>query len=208
MVELPQGKMKSREGTVVDADDLMEEMVANAREVSAQLGKTDGLTPAEIDEISETVGLGALKYFLLKVDPRKNIMFNPAESIDFNGNTGPFIQYTYARIRSVLRKAAELGYEIGDYAAVTPNDKEIALIQTLSDFPATVEEAGRSYSPALIANYAYELVKQYNQFYHDYSILKEENPAVRSLRLALCKSVARTVKQAMGLLGINVPERM
>lgn len=208
MVELPQGKMKSREGTVVDADDLMEEMVANAREVSAQLGKTDGLTPAEIDEISETVGLGALKYFLLKVDPRKNMMFNPAESIDFNGNTGPFIQYTYARIRSVLRKAAELGYEIGDYAAVTPNDKEIALIQTLSDFPATVEEAGCSYSPALIANYAYELVKQYNQFYHDYSILKEENPAVRSLRLALCKSVARTVKQAMGLLGINVPERM
>ena len=208
MVELPQGKMKSREGTVVDADDLMEEMVANAREVSAQLGKTDGLTSAEIDEISETVGLGALKYFLLKVDPRKNMMFNPAESIDFNGNTGPFIQYTYARIRSVLRKAAELGYEIGDYATVTPNDKEIALIQTLSDFPATVEEAGRSYSPALIANYAYELVKQYNQFYHDYSILKEENPAVRSLRLALCKSVARTVKQAMGLLGINVPERM
>lgn len=208
MVELPQGKMKSREGTVVDADDLMEEMVANAREVSAQLGKTDGLTPAEIDEISETVGLGALKYFLLKVDPRKNMMFNPAESIDFNGNTGPFIQYTYARIRSVLRKAAELGYEIGDYAAVTPNNKEIALIQTLSDFPPTVEEAGRSYSPALIANYAYELVKQYNQFYHDYSILKEENPAVRSLRLALCKSVARTVKQAMGLLGINVPERM
>ncbi|MDE5978776.1 MAG: arginine--tRNA ligase, partial [Muribaculaceae bacterium] len=208
MVELPQGKMKSREGTVVDADDLMEEMVANAREVSAQLGKTDGLTPAEVDEISETVGLGALKYFLLKVDPRKNMMFNPAESIDFNGNTGPFIQYTYARIRSVLRKAAELGYETGDYAAVIPNEKEIALIQTLSDFPATVEEAGRSYSPALIANYTYELVKQYNQFYHDYSILKEENPAVRSLRLSLCKSVARTIKQAMGLLGINVPERM
>ncbi len=208
MVELPQGKMKSREGTVVDADDLMEEMVANAREVSAQLGKTDGLTPAEIDEISETVGLGALKYFLLKVDPRKNMMFNPAESIDFNGNTGSFIQYTYARIRSVLRKAAELGYETGDYAAVIPNEKEIALIQTLSDFPATVEEAGRSYSPALIANYTYELVKQYNQFYHDYSILKEEDPATRSLRLALCKSVARTVKQAMSLLGINVPERM
>lgn len=208
MVELPQGKMKSREGTVVDADDLMEEMVSNAREVSSQLGKTDGLTPEEIDEISETVGLGALKYFLLKVDPRKNMMFNPAESIDFNGNTGPFIQYTYARIRSVLRKAAEQGYGIGDYSAVIPNEKEIALIQTLSDFPATVEEAGRSYSPALIANYAYELVKQYNQFYHDYSILKEENQAVRSLRLALCKSVARTVKQAMGLLGINVPERM
>lgn len=208
MVELPQGKMKSREGTVVDADDLMEEMVANAREVSAQLGKTDGLSPHEIAEISETVGMGALKYFLLKVDPRKNMMFNPAESIDFNGNTGPFIQYTYARIRSVLRKAAELGFEAGDYSAVIPNEKEIALIQTLSDFPATVEEAGRSYSPALIANYAYELVKQYNQFYHDYSILKEEDPAVRSLRLALCLCVARTVKQAMGLLGINVPERM
>lgn len=208
MVELPQGKMKSREGTVVDADDLMEEMVANAREVSAQLGKTDGLSPDEISEISETVGMGALKYFLLKVDPRKNMMFNPAESIDFNGNTGPFIQYTYARIRSVLRKAAELGFEAGDYSTVIPNEKEIALIQTLSDFPATVEEAGRSYSPALIANYAYELVKQYNQFYHDYSILKEEDPAVRSLRLALCHCVARTVKQAMGLLGINVPERM
>ena len=208
MVELPQGKMKSREGTVVDADDLMEEMVANAREVSAQLGKTDGLTPAEIDEISETVGLGALKYFLLKVDPRKNMMFNPAESIDFNGNTGPFIQYTYARIRSVLRKAAELGYEIGDYAAVTPNDKEIALIQTLSDFPATVEEAGRSYSPALIANYAYELVKQYNQFYHDFSILREENEALKVFRLALSANVGKIVKTAMGLLGIEVPERM
>lgn len=208
MVELPQGKMKSREGTVVDADDLMEEMVANAREVSTQLGKTDGLTPAEIDEISETVGLGALKYFLLKVDPRKNMMFNPAESIDFNGNTGPFIQYTYARIRSVLRKADELGYKIGNYAAVIPNEKEIALIQTLSDFPATVQEAGRSYSPALIANYVYELVKQYNQFYHDYSILKEEDEAVRSLRLALCKTVARTIRQGMSLLGISVPERM
>jgi len=208
MVELPEGKMKSREGTVVDADDLMEEMVDNAREVSAQLGKTDGLTPAEVDEIAETVGMGALKYFLLKVDPRKNMMFNPAESIDFNGNTGPFIQYTYARIKSVLRKAAEMGYNIGDYASVSPNEKEIALIQTLSDFPTTVEEAGRSYSPALIANYTYELVKQYNQFYHDYSILKEEAPSVRSLRLALCKSVARTVKLAMGLLGIKVPERM
>ena len=208
MVELPQGKMKSREGTVVDADDLMEEMVSNAREVSTQLGKTDGMTVAEIDEISETVGLGALKYFLLKVDPRKNMMFNPAESIDFNGNTGPFIQYTYARIRSVLRKADEQGFAIEDYSSVTPNEKEIALIQTLSDFPATVEEAGRTYSPALIANYTYELVKQYNQFYHDYSILKEENAAVRSLRLILCKAVARTVKQAMSLLGINVPERM
>ena len=208
MVELPEGKMKSREGTVVDADDLMEEMVANARQVAAELGKTDGMSAAEIGNIAETVGMGALKYFLLKVDPRKNMMFNPKESIDFNGNTGPFIQYTYARIRSVLRKAQEQGFAASAYAAVVPNDKEIALIQTLADFPATVQEAGRTYSPALIANYAYELVKQYNQFYHDYSILREEDAAVRSLRLALCATVARTVRLAMGLLGISVPERM
>lgn len=208
MVELPEGKMKSREGTVVDADDLMEEMVANARQVATELGKTDGMSAAEIDNIAETVGMGALKYFLLKVDPRKNMMFNPKESIDFNGNTGPFIQYTYARIRSVLRKAQEQGFAASAYAAVVPNDKEIALIQTLVDFPATVQEAGRTYSPALIANYTYELVKQYNQFYHDYSILREEDVAVRSLRLALCATVARTVRLAMGLLGISVPERM
>lgn len=208
MVELPEGKMKSREGTVVDADDLMEEMVANARQVATELGKTDGMSAAEIDNIAETVGMGALKYFLLKVDPRKNMMFNPKESIDFNGNTGPFIQYTYARIRSVLRKAQEQGFVASAYAAVVPNDKEIALIQTLADFPATVQEAGRTYSPALIANYTYELVKQYNQFYHDYSILREEDVAVRSLRLALCATVARTVRLAMGLLGISVPERM
>lgn len=208
MVELPEGKMKSREGTVVDADDLMEEMVANARQVATELGKTDGMSAAEIDNIAETVGMGALKYFLLKVDPRKNMMFNPKESIDFNGNTGPFIQYTYARIRSVLRKAQEQGFAASAYAAVVPNNKEIALIQTLADFPATVQEAGRTYSPALIANYTYELVKQYNQFYHDYSILREEDVAVRSLRLALCATVARTVGLAMGLLGISVPERM
>ncbi len=208
MVELPEGKMKSREGTVVDADDLMAEMVAGAREVSCDLGKLDGLTPAEIDEISETVGLGALKYFLLKVDPRKNMLFNPKESIDFNGNTGPFIQYTYARIRSVLRKAAEQGMAIGNYSAVLPNEKEIALIQTLADFPSTVQEAGRDYSPAVIANYVYELVKQYNQFYHDYSILREEDAGVRSLRLALCEATSRVVKTGMGLLGIKVPERM
>ena len=208
MVELPEGKMKSREGTVVDADDLMAEMVAGAREVSCDLGKLDGLTPAEIDEISETVGLGALKYFLLKVDPRKNMLFNPNESIDFNGNTGPFIQYTYARIRSVLRKAAEQGMAIGNYSAVLPNEKEIALIQTLADFPSTVQEAGRDYSPAVIANYVYELVKQYNQFYHDYSILREEDAGVRSLRLALCEATSRVVKTGMGLLGIKVPERM
>ena len=208
MVELPEGKMKSREGTVVDADDLMEEMVSGAREVSMDLGKLDGLTPEEINEISETVGLGALKYFLLKVDPRKNMLFNPKESIDFNGNTGPFIQYTYARIRSVLRKAADQGIAIGNYAAVNPNEKEIALIQTLADFPATVEEAGRSFSPALIANYAYELVKQFNQFYHDYKILGETDETVRSLRLALCEATSRVVKSAMALLGIKVPERM
>ena len=208
MVELPEGKMKSREGTVVDADDLMEEMVGGAREVSRELGKHDGLSEAEIEDISEIVGLGALKYFLLKVDPRKNMLFNPKESIDFNGNTGPFIQYTYARIRSVLRKASAEGIEPVDYSAVVPNEKEIALIQMLADFPATVEEAGRSYSPAVIANYVYELVKQYNQFYHDYSILKEEDKAVKSLRLALCDATAKVVSTGMGLLGIRVPERM
>jgi len=208
MVELPEGKMKSREGTVVDADDLMEEMVAGAREVSRELGKLDGLSDAEIDDISETVGLGALKYFLLKVDPRKNMLFNPKESIDFNGNTGPFIQYTYARIRSVLRKAAEQGFSVEDFSSVSPNEKEVALIQTLAEFPATVQEAGRDYSPAVIANFVYELVKQYNQFYHDYSILREENVAVRSLRLALCEATAKVVKTGMGLLGIRVPERM
>lgn len=208
MVELPEGKMKSREGTVVDADDLMDEMVNTARQVSGELGKLDGCTPEEAEEIAETVGLGALKYFLLKVDPRKNMTFNPKESIDFNGNTGPFIQYTYARIRSVLRKAAEAGYEIGNYAAVIPAEKEIALIQALADFPDVVGEAGRSYSPALIANYAYDLVKLYNQFYHDLSILKEEDSARRSLRLALSDQTARIVKTAMSLLGIRVPERM
>lgn len=208
MVELPEGKMKSREGTVVDADDLMDEMVTTARTVSAELGKLDGCTPEEVAEITETVGLGALKYFLLKVDPRKNMTFNPKESIDFNGNTGPFIQYTYARIRSVLRKAAEADMTIGNYAGVKPGDREIDLIQRLADFPTVVAEAGRTYSPALIANYAYELVKQYNQFYHDCSILKEEDEAVRSLRLVLSECTARTVKSAMGLLGIKVPERM
>lgn len=208
MVELPEGKMKSREGTVVDADDLMEEMKRTALEVSGQLGKLDGLDDKEIAAIAETVGMGALKYFLLKVDPRKNMVFNPKESIDFNGNTGPFIQYTYARIRSVLRRSETEGFKPVDYSAVVPNDKESDLIQTLSDFPATVAEAGRAFSPALIANYTYELVKKYNQFYHDYSILKEEDPAVRSLRLALSDATARTVRTAMGLLGINVPERM
>ena len=208
MVELPEGKMKSREGTVVDADDLMDEMVGTAREVSEQLGKLDGLSDAEKAEIAETVGLGALKYFLLKVDPRKNMTFNPRESIDFNGNTGPFIQYTYARIRSVLRRADEAGMNRTAYADVIPNEKEIALIQRLGDFPSVVAEAGRRYSPALIANYVYDLVKEYNQFYHDCSILKESDEAVRSLRLALSDATARTVRTGMALLGIKVPERM
>ena len=208
MVELPEGKMKSREGTVVDADDLMEEMVATARNVSAELGKLDGLTPDEIDSITEKVGLGALKYFLLKVDPRKNMLFNPKESIDFNGNTGPFIQYTYARIRSVLRKAQDEGFVIGDYSSALPGEKETTLIQRIADFPEVVQEAGRTFSPALIANYVYNLVKEYNQFYHDCSILKEEDPATRSMRLALCQATARTVATATSLLGIDLPERM
>lgn len=208
MVELPEGKMKSREGTVVDADDLMDEMVGTAREVSRELGKLDGLTEAEAEEIAETVGLGALKYFLLKVDPRKNMTFNPKESIDFNGNTGPFIQYTYARIRSVLRKAAEQGINAFDYTGVTPNEKEVALIQTLADFPATVADAGKKFAPSVIANYVYELVKQYNQFYHDCPIMREENAGVRALRLALSATTARVIAQGMAFLGIRVPERM
>ena len=208
MVELPSGKMKSREGTVVDADDLMADMVAEARRVSDEMGKIQGLDDAEKDEVAEIVGLGALKYFLLKVDPRKNMMFNPAESIDFNGNTGPFIQYAYARMKSVLRKAAEAGHTVGDYSSAVPCEREIALIQRLADFPSTVAEAGRSYSPALIANYAYDLVKEYNQFYHDCPILRETDPALLSLRLELTAVTARTVGAAMSLLGIRVPERM
>ncbi|MDE5726680.1 MAG: arginine--tRNA ligase, partial [Duncaniella sp.] len=208
MVELPEGKMKSREGTVVDADDLMDDMVSTAKTVSAELGKLDGLTESEMDDIAETVGLGALKYFLLKVDPRKNITFNPKESIDFNGNTGPFIQYTYARIRSVLRKAEEEKLEASSYAEVEPGEKEIALIQALAEFPAVVRNAGQTYSPALIANYVYDLVKTYNQFYHDCSILKEEDTAKRTLRLELSRQTARVVAAGMGLLGIRVPERM
>ena len=208
MVELPNGRMKSREGTVVDADDLIDEMVTTARTVSTELGKLDGCTPEEIDEITETVGLGALKYFLLKVDPRKNMTFDPEGSIDFNGNTGPFIQYTYARIRSVLRKAAESGMTVTDFTTVEPCEREITLIQRLADFPSVVTEAGRSYSPALIANYAYELVKEYNQFYHDCSILKETDEAVRSMRLVLSEVTAETIRTAMSLLGIRVPERM
>ncbi len=210
MVELPEGKMKSREGTVVDADDLMDEMEATARETSAELGKLEGCTVEEAREISRIVGMGALKYFILKVDPRKNMTFNPKESIDFNGNTGPFIQYTYARIRSVMRKAADAGIEYGkiDMTNVVPAEKEIDLIQRLASYPATVAEAGRLYSPAQIANYVYDLVKEYNQFYHDFSILKEENEAVRAFRLMLSANVAKVIASGMHLLGIDVPERM
>lgn len=208
MVELPEGKMKSREGTVVDADDLMDEMVATAREVSAERGQLDGCTPAQIADITEMVGLGALKYFLLKVDPRKNMLFNPKESIDFNGNTGPFIQYTHARICSVLRKAADEGYTIGEYVTVKPEEREIALIQRLADYPSIVAGAGQQLSPAMIANYAYDLAKEYNQFYHDCSILRETDVTKRSLRLALSEATARTIASAMGLLGIRVPDRM
>ncbi len=208
MVELPEGKMKSREGTVVDADDLMNEMVTTARTVSSERGQLEGASEEEVKDITEMVGLGALKYFLLKVDPRKNMTFNPKESIDFNGNTGPFIQYTHARIRSVLRKAADEGFTTGEFITVAPGEREIALIQRLADYPSTVAEAGNSLSPALIANYVYELAKEYNQFYHDCSILKESDESKRSLRLALSETTARTIASAMGLLGIRVPDRM
>ena len=209
MVELPEGKMKSREGTVVDADDLMDEMVDNAKKTSEELGKLDGMPKEEADKIAEIIGLGALKYFILKVDPRKNMTFNPKESIDFNGNTGPFIQYTYARIQSVLRKAAEAGIErTFDPEKVTLGDKEIALIQRLADFADIVAEAGRNYSPALIANYAYDLVKEYNQFYHDYQIMRESDQNVRAFRLNLSEAVGNAVRRAFWMLGIDVPERM
>ena len=208
MVELPEGKMKSREGTVVDADDLIDDMVKSAREVAGETGHLDGLPEAEVNAIAEAVGLGALKYFLLKVDPRKNMTFNPKESIDFNGNTGPFIQYTYARICSALRKNSDAGFAPVAFDAVTPDDKEIALVQQLADFPSVVAEAGRSYSPALIANYAYDLAKAYNAFYHDHPILREEDAARRSLRIELSRQTARCLKTAMGLLGIVCPERM
>ena len=210
MVELPEGKMKSREGTVVDADDLMEEMIATAKETSQELGKLDGLTQEEADDIARIVGLGALKYFILKVDARKNMTFNPKESIDFNGNTGPFIQYTYARIQSVLRKAAESGIVIPEQipAGIELSEKEEGLIQMVADFAAVVKQAGEDYSPSIIANYTYDLVKEYNQFYHDYSILREENEAVKVFRIALSANVAKVVRLGMNLLGIEVPSRM
>lgn len=205
MVELPNGKMKSREGTVVDADELMDEMIATARKMSE--GRLKGVPEEEMDDVYRIIGLGALKYFILKVDPRKNMLFNPQESIDFNGNTGPFVQYTYARIRSVLRKSDEADAAT-DITAYEPNEKEIEIIQRIADFPSVVSEAGRTYSPALIANYVFELAKGYNQFYHDYSILKEENGVARAFRLHLSRAVADIIRRGFSLLGVEVPERM
>ena len=199
MVNLPNGRMKSREGTVVDTDELIAEMIRQARQTSDELGKFKDMTEEEKSEIARIVGLGALKYFILKVDARKDMLFNPAESIDFNGNTGPFIQYTYARIRSIMRKSAELNLK---------NEKEIQLIQKMNDFTATVQEAGNNYNPAVIANYTYELTKDFNQFYHDYSILNAENESEKITRLVLAGNVAKVIKNAMDLLGIEVPERM
>ena len=211
MVELPNGKMKSREGTVVDADDLMDEMIATARSIAEEQGKAKDMSPEETDEVARRVGLGALKYFLLKVDPRKNIVFRPEEIIDFNGNTGPFIQYTYARIRSVLRRAAEQGIslpETFDPKTLTLEAKEQELVAKLAEYADVVADAARDFSPALIANYVYELVKEYNQFYHEHSILKEEDETKRAFRLALSEVIARTIAAGSALLGIEMPERM
>ena len=208
MVELPEGKMKSREGTVVDADDLIADMIGTAREMSAELGKLDGVSEEDAAAISEIVGLGALKYFILKVDPKKTMLFDPRESIDFNGNTGPFIQYTHARICSILRKAQEANISTEEFTAAELLPAEVELIKLLSEYPATVRTAGEQFAPSVIAAYAYDLAKQFNGYYHDHSILKEENVAVRALRLMLAKEVARVIRSAMSLLGIAVPERM
>ena len=210
MVELPNGKMKSREGTVVDADDLIATMVADAKKTSEELGKFNDMTEEERNEIARIVGMGALKYFILKVDARKNMLFNPEESIDFNGNTGPFIQYTYARIRSILRKAAEQGLEAPEALAddMPLNQKEMELIQKMDEFGAAVRQAGKDYSPSGIANYCYELTKDFNQFYHDYSILNADGENEKLVRLMIAKNVAKTIKNGMALLGIEVPERM
>ncbi|MBQ5889028.1 MAG: arginine--tRNA ligase [Bacteroidaceae bacterium] len=209
MVELPEGKMKSREGTVVDADDLMDEMINTARETSEELGgKLNDLSAEEKAEINRIIGLGALKYFMLKVDARRNMLFNPKESIDFNGNTGPFIQYTYARTRSIGRKAAEAGAKTEFTAPESISEKECNIIRMLNEFPAVVRQAGTDYSPSGIANYAYELAREYNQFYHDYSILREENEETKAFRLLLTDNVGKVIKTAMNLLGIEVPERM
>jgi arginyl-tRNA synthetase len=210
MVELPQGKMKSREGTVVDADDLVAEMIEVSRKTSEELGKLEGYTPEQAAETYRMIALGALKYFILKVDPKKNMLFNPEESIDFNGNTGPFIQYTYARIQSILRKAADRKIELNRTVEIhtEPGTKEMQLVKAVSQFPVAVKEAGDGYSPALIANYVYELVKEFNQFYHEFPMLAEENEEVRNLRLVIAETVGKTIKTGMKLLGIDVPERM
>ncbi len=208
MVELPEGKMKSREGTVVDADDLIADMIRTARDMSSELGKLDGCSAEEADAVSAMVGLGALKYFILKVDPKKTMLFDPRESIDFNGNTGPFIQYTHARIRSILRKAAANGVEAGIAGSVALLPEEIELIKLLCDYPAAVAAAGENFAPSIIGAYAYDLAKLFNGYYHDHSILREENAAVRSMRLLLAEQVARVIREAMRLLGIDVPERM
>ena len=207
MVELPNGKMKSREGTVVDADDLMALMVSDAKKTSEELGKFDDMSEDERNEIARILGMGALKYFILKVDARKNMLFNPEESIDFNGNTGPFIQYTYARIRSILRKAGEQGASEAPLTAVL-SDKETELIQKMSEYGAAVEQAGKDYSPSGIANYCYELTKVFNQFYHDYSILNEADEQKKLVRLVIARNVAKVIRNGMALLGIEVPERM
>ena len=208
MVELPEGKMKSREGTVVDADDLIAAMIGTAREMSDELGKLDGATEQEAAAISEMVGLGALKYFILKVDPKKTMLFDPRESIDFNGNTGPFIQYTHARIRSIMRKAEDGGISMDGFDRASLLQEEVELIKALTEYPATVRTAGEQFAPSVVAAYAYDLAKQFNGYYHDHSILKEEDSDTRALRLKLAEAVARTLKSAMALLGINVPERM
>ena len=208
MVELPNGKMKSREGTVVDADDLMDGMIEEAAQTSAALGKLENCTKEEIDNINRMVGLGALKYFILKVDPRKNMTFNPEESIDFNGNTGPFIQYTCARIKSILRKASEQGIEIKEVKGITLQEKEVSLIQNLTSYPSIVEQAGKDFSPALIANYVYDLVKEYNQFYQTSPILKEENAETMNMRLMLSACTVKVIESGMSLLGIEMPEKM
>jgi arginyl-tRNA synthetase len=210
MVELPSGKMKSREGTVVDADNLVDEMVNTAREMSKELGKLDEYSPEQTEEIVRMIGLAALKYFILKVDPKKNMLFDPKESIDFNGNTGPFVQYSYARIQSIFRKAADQNIKMSDVKDSTalPVDKEKSLIRMIYKFPAIVADAGKNQSPAVIANYVYDLSKEFNQFYHDCPILKEENTEVRNLRLHLSEQTGKIIKKSVNLLGIDVPERM
>jgi arginyl-tRNA synthetase len=207
MVELPEGKMKSREGTVVDADDLMKEMVDTARDITKELGKIENFESAEAEMLYKTIGMGALKYFILKVDPKKKMLFNPRESVDFEGNTGPFIQYTHARICSLLNKAKDMGYlpatNVTDIA-----EKEKNLIRKIYEFTSIVKESANTYNPALVANYTYDLVKEYNGFYHDYQVLKEENADVRNFRIALSQQTGKVIKNAFWLLGIDVPERM